>query len=365
MSSRTPAQYLVLTLACLAAVLVILRLLVRGSFGRSLKAIRDNETAAATYGKNVAVIKTIAVAVSSSLAAVAGSLYAFYMSFVNVESFVLDTSVLLIAMVIIGGIATLTGPDRRHDADPAAAGGTVVPAGIAEHRDRLDPADRLRRRDGAADDLRPGGVWSLRRREGADAMSSPAQILLETRGLTVSFGGLKAVDDVSLALRAGIVTTLVGPNGAGKTTLFNLITGHLAPHAGDVRWLGRSIRGLPHWRIARDGIGRTFQDLKLFDHMSVLENVLAVTERGAWLWQTGGKPSAPASAWRARKRRSRPWAWPTAATRVRSTSPMPSASSCRWRGCWPAARGCGCSTSRRRGSTRARTSVFCRCCARK
>src|SRR4249919_951475 len=102
----SPAHYLVLTLLCLAAVLASLRLLVRGSFGRSLKAIRDNETAAATYGKNVAVVKTIAVAVSSSLAAVGGSLYAFYMSFINVESFVLDTSVLLIAMVVIGGVAT-------------------------------------------------------------------------------------------------------------------------------------------------------------------------------------------------------------------------------------------------------------------
>jgi len=123
-------------------------------------------------------------------------------------------------------------------------------------------------------------------------VSAAQQVLLETRGLSVSFGGLKAVDDVSLALRAGIVTTLVGPNGAGKTTLFNLITGHLAPQAGDVHWLGRSIRGLPHWRIARAGIGRTFQDLKLFDHMSVLDNVLAVTERGAWLWQAGGAASA-------------------------------------------------------------------------
>jgi branched-chain amino acid transport system ATP-binding protein len=123
-------------------------------------------------------------------------------------------------------------------------------------------------------------------------MSTASQVLLETRGLSVHFGGLKAVDDVSLALRAGIVTTLVGPNGAGKTTLFNLITGHLAPHAGDVRWLGRSIKGVPHWRIAREGIGRTFQDLKLFDHMSVLENALAVIERDAWLWQRGGKASA-------------------------------------------------------------------------
>jgi branched-chain amino acid transport system ATP-binding protein len=123
-------------------------------------------------------------------------------------------------------------------------------------------------------------------------MSGTAVRLLETRGLSVSFGGLKAVDDVSLVLCAGIVTALVGPNGAGKTTLFNLITGHLAAHAGDVLWLGRSIAGLPHWRIAREGIGRTFQDLKLFDHMSVIENVLAVTERDAWLWQRGGAPGA-------------------------------------------------------------------------
>lgn len=114
------------------------------------------------------------------------------------------------------------------------------------------------------------------------------QILLETRGMSKTFGGLKAVDDVSLQLREGIVTTLVGPNGAGKTTLFNLITGHLEPDAGEVLWLGQSIKGMPHWKIAQAGIGRTFQDLKLFDQMTVLENVLTVTERGSWFWQGGG-----------------------------------------------------------------------------
>ena len=81
----------------------------------------------------------------------------------------------------------------------------------------------------------------------------------------------------------------MGPNGAGKTTLFNLITGHLDPDAGTVTWLGKSIKGMAHWRIAQAGIGRTFQDLKLFDQMTVLENALTVTERGAWLWQSGGK----------------------------------------------------------------------------
>ena len=106
----SPPQYLALCLACLVLVMLAVAALVRSSFGRSLKAIRDDETAASAFGKNVAVIKTLAVAVSSALAAVAGSLYAFYLSFINVESFTLDTSVYLMAMVIIGGTATLFGP---------------------------------------------------------------------------------------------------------------------------------------------------------------------------------------------------------------------------------------------------------------
>lgn len=123
-------------------------------------------------------------------------------------------------------------------------------------------------------------------------MSQLPNILLETRDLAISFGGLKAVDGVSLRLQEGIITTLVGPNGAGKTTLFNLITGQLEPDVGDVQWLGRSIKGQSNWKIAQAGIGRTFQDLKLFNQMTVLENALTVTERRSWLWQSGGRVAA-------------------------------------------------------------------------
>jgi branched-chain amino acid transport system permease protein len=105
-----PVHFLLLTVICLALVLLVIRILVRSSFGRSLKAIRDDEAAASALGKNVALLKTLAVAVSSALAAVAGSLFAFYLSFINVESFVLDVSVQVIAMVIIGGTGTLFGP---------------------------------------------------------------------------------------------------------------------------------------------------------------------------------------------------------------------------------------------------------------
>jgi len=103
-------QFVGLSLAVLLGVLVILALLVRGSFGRSLMAIRDSESAAQAYGKYVNAVKTLSVAVSAGLAALAGGLYAFYMSFVNVEAFTLNMSILLMAMVIIGGTGTLLGP---------------------------------------------------------------------------------------------------------------------------------------------------------------------------------------------------------------------------------------------------------------
>jgi branched-chain amino acid transport system permease protein len=105
-----PVEFLALSVACLAAILLVIDVLVRSSFGRSLKAIRDSESAALAAGKNVALIKTLSVVLSSALAAVAGALYAFYLSFINVESFTLDTSVLLTAMVIIGGTGTRLGP---------------------------------------------------------------------------------------------------------------------------------------------------------------------------------------------------------------------------------------------------------------
>ncbi len=105
-----PWQFLVLTLACLGIVILVIRRLVHTSFGRSLKSIRDSESAALASGKNITIIKTLSVVLSSALTALAGGLYAFYMAFINVESFMLATSVLVMAMVIIGGTGTILGP---------------------------------------------------------------------------------------------------------------------------------------------------------------------------------------------------------------------------------------------------------------
>jgi ABC-type branched-subunit amino acid transport system ATPase component len=118
---------------------------------------------------------------------------------------------------------------------------------------------------------------------------SSQEILLQIKNLNKNFGGLQAIDDVTLDLPAGVITTLVGPNGAGKTTLFNLITGHLIPTSGTVHWLGKPLKGVQPWQVARLGIARTFQDLRLYSQMTVEENVMTVMERSSWLWQGGRK----------------------------------------------------------------------------
>jgi ABC-type branched-subunit amino acid transport system ATPase component len=98
--------------------------------------------------------------------------------------------------------------------------------------------------------------------------------ILELQQVSKSFDGIKAVDGVSLSFKGGKITGLIGPNGAGKTTLFHLITGFLRPDAGAIYYKGKRIDGLPPWRIAAEGIGRLFQDVRVFRQLTVLENVL-------------------------------------------------------------------------------------------
>ncbi len=110
-------------------------------------------------------------------------------------------------------------------------------------------------------------------------------VTIECCNLTKTFGGLKAVDDVSVTFEAGKVTALIGPNGAGKTTLFHLISGFLRPDSGQIFYRGRRIDGLPPWRIAQMGIGRLFQDVRVFGKLSALDNV-----RVAFRKQSGENP---------------------------------------------------------------------------
>lgn len=110
--------------------------------------------------------------------------------------------------------------------------------------------------------------------------------LLEVERVHKSFGGLKATNDVSFSVEPGEIVSIIGPNGAGKSTIFNLITGVYRPDAGDIRFEGRSIVGKRPNQIVDLGIARTFQNLRLFTHLSVLDNVLVSTHhklRSNWL----------------------------------------------------------------------------------
>jgi branched-chain amino acid transport system ATP-binding protein len=105
-------------------------------------------------------------------------------------------------------------------------------------------------------------------------MNAPGAPVLDARGITVRFGGLTAVAGVDLTVRAGETVGLIGPNGAGKTTLFNVITGTLRPNAGTVHLLGQRIDGLRPSAVARRGLRRTYQIVRPFANLSVLDNVL-------------------------------------------------------------------------------------------
>ena len=98
-------------------------------------------------------------------------------------------------------------------------------------------------------------------------------VILETKNLFKQFGGLMAVNDISMQIEEAAVFGIIGPNGAGKTTFFNLITSSLKPSAGEILFYGQDIHKLPVYKVARLGIARTFQNIKLFKYLNVLENI--------------------------------------------------------------------------------------------
>jgi branched-chain amino acid transport system ATP-binding protein len=102
--------------------------------------------------------------------------------------------------------------------------------------------------------------------------------LLEIKNLTIKFGGVTALSEVNLHVSQGEIAALIGPNGAGKTTVFNVVTGYYQPTSGDVKLNGESLIGKPTYKIAQKGLGRTFQNVRLFGDMTALENVMTAAD---------------------------------------------------------------------------------------
>jgi branched-chain amino acid transport system permease protein len=287
----TPAQFLPLIALCAAVVFAIAYRVGESPLGRVLKAMRDDEVATLAIGKSVLRYKVLVFCVSGGLAAVAATLFAHYQAFINPFSFNLDRSIFIVALVVLGGTANLVGTvvgaivfvglpevlrflQARQDIVDAIRNllfGLLLmlfmrfrPEGfVPEHARARSPAPpRSSEPSGAA--VRPSRA----------AAPPSARAPLRAEGLQKSFGGITAARDLSLTLSPGKITALVGPNGAGKTTVFNLLTGFVIPDAGTVRLFDADVTRLSPWRTVQRGLARSFQDVRLFEHMTVLDNVL-------------------------------------------------------------------------------------------
>ena len=269
-----------------AAALLLTRNLLDSRVGRALRALRGGAAAAASFGVRLAWVRMLAFAYAAVLAGLAGWLYAHMQRSVSPTPFGLNAGIEYLLMAVVGGLATLPG--------------AVLGAGLVTLvNDRLqDWLPRLLGSQGNYETIvfgfllvlvlqaAPAGVWPLfarrrlraPRRAQAAALPSrtlpvPGVTVLEALALRRVFGGLVAVADLSFTLRAGEIVGLIGPNGAGKSTTFDLLTGVRPPSAGTVQFLGESLAGRTGPAVARLGMARSFQHVKLAPSMSLIENV--------------------------------------------------------------------------------------------
>ncbi|HYB40362.1 MAG TPA: branched-chain amino acid ABC transporter ATP-binding protein/permease [Candidatus Methylomirabilis sp.] len=291
-SSATGVYYL--TLAVTTALVAAAWNAVRSRVGRALVALRDSEVAAESLGIGLARTKTMAFAMSAFYAGTAGGLYSATLNFVAPEGFDLFQMVVHFSMVVVGGLGSVWGAVlgagllvgvqealRAFKGAQEIAFGLVLmisivflPEGlISLLRRRVPGWDEPLRRLGAAS-LVPAEVGPPR--DGSSPATAPGAMApaLEVRGLAVSFGGVRALDGVDLAVAAGEIRGVIGPNGAGKTTLLNAICGFERPSRGEVRVAGKSLGGLDPSAVAARGLRRTFQSTQLFRGMTALENVM-------------------------------------------------------------------------------------------
>ncbi|NER78357.1 MAG: ATP-binding cassette domain-containing protein, partial [Leptolyngbya sp. SIO1D8] len=270
---------LVLIVAFLAV--LAFALLKKHSWGRAFQAVRDDAIAAAAVGLNPLYVKVMAFAVSAALTGVAGIFFAAIVGFVSPDSFTFHRSILFLLAVILGGLGTAEGafvgaivlvilPEFLHD--------------FAEYQLLVFGALLL-----LTLWLAPDGVMSLFKRwigppkPVVPLPTSPdipplitqhqTHTPLEVDTVSIYFGGIRAVEQVSLTAKPGTVTAVIGPNGAGKTTLLNLISGFYRPQSGSIQLGQTDLTHLASRRIATLGVSRTFQATRLFNSLSVLDNL--------------------------------------------------------------------------------------------
>ena len=302
MQFADPRLYTLLALAMMLGTILLTRMIEKSRFGMALLAIKQNEAAAEAAGIDTLAWKLRAITLSGAIAGAIGGFYAVVLLVVTPQSvFGMLVSAQALTVAMFGGVGTVWGPVI----------GSVILIPLAETLN-AEAGSRFPGIQGVIFGLAiisvilvaPEGLfWKLRdfrrKRPASQALatsSAPAQlaaapitaakpprpersqgsddVVLEIRNLSRSFGGLKAVQNVSFKLRRNEILGIIGPNGAGKTTLFNLLNGFLRPGTGEILLDGRDMSGRKPHELCEAGIGRTFQIMRPFLRMSISDNVV-------------------------------------------------------------------------------------------
>jgi ABC-type branched-subunit amino acid transport system ATPase component/ABC-type branched-subunit amino acid transport system permease subunit len=310
-----PRVYMAISLALLLVCMIVSLQVERSRFGRSLLAIKQNEPAAEAAGIDPWRWKMLAMMLSAAMAAAAGGVYAVVLLVVTPPTmFGMLASAQALIVALFGGVGIFWGPiigaavlvplaETLHaelgHLLPGIQGVVygiaiiiiilVAPEGIywrvrdwlAARQRPLQPGSRT------GESASAGFAASIAPAAQKSVPASPAvvrsfgQPLLRLDGVWRAFGGLKAVDDVSLTVQEGKIHGIIGPNGAGKTTLFNIVNGFLAADAGTIRFAENELTGLRPHQVCQLGIGRTFQVARAFRRMTILDNMITGAYVGA------------------------------------------------------------------------------------
>lgn len=296
-----PTEYLPWLILFLVLAVGVSAIIAESPLGRLLRAAKDDRVAVRSLGKAPLGAQLFTFAAMGGITAFAGGLLVLYNGIAAPSLFSLDQTMLVFAMVIVGGTASIPGsivgallivavspvlqqvlqirPEDSALIRPIVFGLLLVlimrfrPAGIVPERHRTPRMGTASSSAAASDAVaNAGSVPATQRGATPEAERQSAVVVVE--GIDKSFGGVHAVRGLSLQLRKGEITALVGPNGAGKSTVFNLITGEIRPNSGVVHLHGDDITGWTPNRVAKAGMVRSFQDLRIFGSLTPIENVM-------------------------------------------------------------------------------------------
>ncbi|MGY1503480.1 ABC transporter permease subunit [Streptomyces sp. QTS52] len=303
-----PQRYAGVVLVMFVAATLVVANVRRSRTGRRLIAVRANERAAAALGIDVRAAKLYAFGLSAAIAALAGVLTGFRSTSVVFSDFASFESITALGLAVIGGVGFLVGPLFGATFAAGTVGarfGDLVLPGLSEWMPLIGGLilvlTLVGNQDGIGRELgrqaagvqrrlsarRGASVPETARGEAVEAVRRATPLPLHVRDLTVRYGGVVAVDGLSLDVEPGRVVGLIGPNGAGKTSAIDAVTGFTRAASGSVRLGDRDATRLPVHRRAAAGLSRSFQSLELFEDMTVLDNLYAACDRpGRWTYLT-------------------------------------------------------------------------------